>query len=233
MSNVEGAPAPTEPKPTETLGNSPETRNPDGTIKDPAQTSPPTTTTEPKPAPTDPKSAPPAPQGVPERYEFKPPEGQQIDPKFVELASPVLKELGLTQPQAQALFDLHTKLTAESSAALERTMTDMRTEWRTKVSADPALGDGRGDLSAAAKHDLGTFKTALGDSWATFEAAMSLTGAGDHPAVVSALRTIGARLGEGTPVRGSGSSPAGQAAPNAKPKTAANAIYPNLPPSAG
>lgn len=224
MSDVALATPPTEP-----LGNDPSMRDPTGTIKEPT-----TSTTEPtKPVETKPaETAKPA-EGVPDKYEFKPPEGRELDTKLIESATPVFKELGLTQAQAQGLFDLHNKLNADASAQLEQTMTAMRTEWRDKITADPALGDGKGNLNDAAKKDISTAMAAVGDAKAVadFKAALDLTGAGDHPAIASALRSLGRLLGEGTAVKGGGASPAGQKAPGSGPKTAAQAIYGNLPSS--
>ena len=59
---------------------------------------------------------------------------------------------------------------------------------------------------------------------------MDLTGGGDHPAILKALKIIGTRIGEGKLVTGAGPSPTGQ--PGSKPKNAAQALFPNLPSSA-
>lgn len=223
-----------------TMGNSTEARSPTGEIKDQqattetgkqaeqtatsqaATTTQADTTTDKKPTTT---------PVVPDRYDFKVPDGATLDPKLVETVSPIFKELGLTAEQGQRLFDLHTQLNADAKTALETTMTTMRTEWREQVNKDTSLSDGKGDLSPAAKKDISNAITALGPAAADFKAAMDLTGAGDHHAVVSALRTIGKLLGEGTAVRGNGASPLGQAGPNSRPASAAAALFPNLPSS--
>lgn len=225
MSDVHGAPAPTG----QPLGNSTETRDATGEIKNQQTTltteAPSTTTSPPQEVKKPDASA------VPDRYDFKVPDGQTLDPKIVDTVSPVFKELGLTAEQGQKLFDLHTKLTADAKTAIDQTMVTMRTEWRDTVSKDTSIGDGKGDLNDAAKKDIGNVKTLLGDQWGAFNDAMSLTGAGDNPAVIKALRSLGARLGEGTPVRGAAASPLGQASPSAKPQSAAQRMFPNLPSS--
>jgi hypothetical protein len=44
---------------------------------------------------------------VPEKYEFKMPEGMTLDQEFADKISPVLKELNLTQENAQKLVDIY------------------------------------------------------------------------------------------------------------------------------
>lgn len=52
---------------------------------------------------------------VPEKYEaFKLPEGVVVDPKALELASPLFKELGLDQEGAQKLIDLQIQMNKNS-----------------------------------------------------------------------------------------------------------------------
>ena len=100
---------PVTPAPEPTLGNDPAARTPEGTIKDP-QTPTPEPAKQPEPAkaaepgkePAKPDDAP----VVPDKYEFKAPEGYEVDQKFLDDATPVLKELGLTQEQANKLFDI-------------------------------------------------------------------------------------------------------------------------------
>ena len=94
------APAPTQTQ-TPPLPNDPAARTADGTLKD-AQT---LTTPEPKVEPkADDKPIAPT---VPEKYDFKAPEGQSLDAALVERATPIFKELGLTQDAAQKLVDFY------------------------------------------------------------------------------------------------------------------------------
>jgi hypothetical protein len=109
----------------------------------------------------------------------------------------------------------------------------MRKEWAAKTLADAEVSsyttDGKTGIDAV-KVDigraLGTLDPALR---AEFQAAMDLTGAGDHPAFVKALWKLSQAVSEGRPVTGKGPSPEGQRAPgtNARP-TPAKALYPNL-----
>lgn len=54
---------------------------------------------------------------VPEKYEFKLPEGMTLDEASMEIVSPIFKELGLNNDQAQKLVDLQAQLTKQSQDA--------------------------------------------------------------------------------------------------------------------
>lgn len=187
---------------------------------EPTSTSP--KTEEPKPGdpPKDPKTE------VPATYEFKAPDGYTLDPKVIEEATPIFKELNLTQDQAQKLIDIQLKREISSAEAGQKAYNDMRAGWVAEVKADAEIG---GKLSEV-KQTIGKGLDSLGDPTlvASFKEAMNLTGAGDHPAFVKAMYKMSQRLTEGAPVSGKGPSPHGQTAPNAAPPTAASALYPNL-----
>ena len=225
---------------TPAAGNAPEARTETGEIKD-QQTTQPVTTSETKPETTSPKEPPTGTKTetktdapvVPDKYEFKAPEGYEVDQKFLDDATPVLKELGLTQEQANKLFDIqaaHSKAAAEEA---QRAYEATRAEWRDKVVKDAALGDGKSDLKPEVRKNVSVAIAALGDAKEidAFKEAMAITGAGDHPAFVAAMNKLGSLLGEGTQVRAGGPAPV--AGPNSKPKTAAQAMFPGLPSSAG
>lgn len=168
--------------------------------------------------------------GVPEKYEFKAPEGQQLDAKAIEAITPLFKELGLTNDQAQKLVDFDTKRQSEAENNANRQYEDTRLGWRNEVIKDRDLGDGKAGLKSEAKANIDRAMQAIGDSKAidAFKEAMDLTGAGDNPAVLRVMNTLGKLLSEGTAVRGAGPAATGQIAPGAGPKSAASALYPNL-----
>lgn len=222
--------------------NTPEARTETGEIRDQQSTQPTkdpvtsttTPSTDPKadaktePAKPDDKAKPAA---VPEKYEFKAAEGAKLDEKFIAEATPVLKELGLTNDQAQKLMSLYDKQVAALAEGPYKAFQDLQNEWRTKVFSDPALGNGtelKPEVKASISHAIDSLPNAKG-----FREAMEVTGAGNNPEFVKAFAHIAKQLGEGTSVTGGGPSKLGQQAPDAKPKSAASAIYPNLPSSGG
>ncbi|MDE2022107.1 MAG: hypothetical protein KGI71_04350 [Patescibacteria group bacterium] len=166
---------------------------------------------------------------VPDKYEFKAPEGFEIDAKAIEEATPVFKELGLTQDQGQKLFDLYTKFASESAEAPYKQYETMRNDWRSQIAKNPELGDGKDNLSDSAKANIARAIDSVGDAKdvSALKEALDITGAGDNPAIVAAFNTLGKLLSEGTPVKAG--APAPVKAPGSGPRTAASAIYPNLP----
>ena len=219
-----------------TQGNDPTARTLEGTIIDQQAATTPTTETKPaetKPAETAEKK-PDAPV-IPDKYEFKAAEGAELDTKLIEAATPLFKELGLSQEGAQKLFDFYNTATAAQAEASTNAMNAMRESWRGEVTKDPALGNGTDNLKPEVRANIAKAIEAVGDEKAVsaFKEAMDLTGAGDNPALIRGLNAIGKLLSEGTLVRGAGPSPAGQVAPGAASRTSpAQALYPNLPSSA-
>lgn len=164
---------------------------------------------------------------VPETYEFKAPEGYTIDPKLLETAAPIFKELGLTNDQAQKLVDIQIAREIAAAKGPADSYAATRTEWQNAVKADP-------EISAAGldrvKTDIGrVIATLPTDLQGDFRKAMDITGAGDHPAMVKALWKLSSLVTEGSHVTGKGPSSEGQRAPGtaAKPSPAA-ALYPKL-----
>lgn len=203
---------PTNPS-TPPASNTPEARTPEGEIKDAA----------PPAAPTEPKAETPP---VPETYaDFKAPEGFTLSPDLVAEVSPVFKDLGLNQDQAQKLVDWYAKAQLDQA----KVMTDMRADWVSKVKADTEIG---GKLDQV-KVDIGRMFSHLEPALVSdFKSALDLTGAGDHPAVVKALYKLSQHINEGTHVTGGGPSPEGQTLNGKAPqRTLAQAMYPNLPSS--
>ena len=240
------------------LMNDEAARSPTGEILDQSQTTSPATppTTPPTEPPTSPPSSattsseqppkpeakpptePPKTEGAPETYaDFTLPEGLKLSPETLAAATPIFKELGLSQEAAQKLVSFHAdQLKAMTASAQEASYSAMRSDWQAKTLADADIRgyalDGRTGIDAV-KVDIGRALGTLDPTLrADFQAAMDLTGAGDHPAFVKALWQLSRAVAEGRPVSGKGPSPHGQTAPGARPPTAAQALYPNLP-SAG
>lgn len=206
------------PKPT-----TPQT-NPDGT---PAQTSTPNTPTQKS---DDAKPA------VPDTYAaFTAPDGYTLDPKTIEAATPIFKELGLTQDQAQKLVAFHSEQMIAAAKAPESAMTTMRNDWVAKAKSDPDMAKAvNGDKTGleAVKLDMGRALNAIGDPALAqeFKQAMDLTGAGDHPAFIKTFWKLAQFVTEGKHVAGINPSVHGQQAPGTTTKpSAAAALYPNLP----
>ena len=201
-----------------------------------------TSVTETKPAETKPAEGdkkPTAP-AVPEKYEFNAPENYTLDPKLLETVTPLFKELGLTNEQAQKLVDIQIAREIAATRAPQDTYEATRTKWQAETTSHPDIKNlvdkdsGKTGIDAV-KIVMGRALNAIGDpALATeFKAAMDLTGAGDNPAFVRTFLKLADFVTEGKHVAGKGPSIAGQREPGktALP-TAAQALYPGLP-SAG
>jgi hypothetical protein len=147
-------------------------------------------------------------------------------------ATAAFKEMGLSQAQAQTLIDLYADTSLKAADAPYKLYETLRNDWRDKIVKDPTLGDGSG-LRTEVKSTIGRAIDSLPSDLARdFREAMDLTGAGDNPAFVRAFYNLAQRIGEGTSVKGGAPSPFGQRNPSEAPKSAASALYPNLPSSA-
>jgi hypothetical protein len=212
---------PTTPTTETPLANDPAARTETGEIIDRSKP------TEPagNPAePTKPESA----VGAPEAYaDFSIPEGHTLDTATIESATPIFRELGLSQDQAQKLVDFYSAKIGEINSQNEGFMEQMRTEWRNQLSADKEIG---GKLDAV-KVDIGRALDRIPAEVRTaYKEAMDLTGAGDNPAIIKAMYSLAQLVNEGTPVRGDNPSPHGQSRTGVETRpSAASAMYPNLP----
>ncbi len=171
--------------------------------------------------------------GAPEKYTpFVLPEGKELSPELVTEAETTFKELNLTQEQGQKLVDLWNKNTSGLSDKLDQLIADTRNGWRAEIAKDKTLGNGTDNLSDASKKSISDAISAAGDAkaQAALKAALDLTGAGDHPDIVRAFVALGKLVGEATAVKGGGPVP--PKAPG-QPRSAAQAMYPNLPSSNG
>lgn len=205
-------------------------RTPDGTIVDQSTilgTDPKTATSTPTASSTGDQTAP---AGAPDKYDFKAPDGVTLDPKAIEAAIPIFKELGLTQDAAQKLVNLQIAQTKALTEAPIKAFVEQTTKWKDEVA-----GTYGKDIEPGGKHfvSVGRLLSQLGPGEASFREAMNSTGVGNHPAFVAAMIKIAGLISEGGHVSGAQPSPLGQTAGGVKPAPSlAAAMYPHLP-SAG
>lgn len=157
---------------------------------------------------------------VPEKYDFK-----DADPEVIAKATPIFKELGLTQDAAQKLVDFYNAQANEGKKLVDT----MRADWRAQTETLPEIV-----TNPRAVEDLGRAKAVVFENdpkgLAAFNEAMNLTGAGDNPDIVRGFLRFASRIVEGGHVSGRGPSAEGQSAPGkANVPTAAQSMYPNLP----
>jgi hypothetical protein len=129
----------------------------------------------------------------------------------------VATEHGLSQPAAQALLDLHTKVLKEAAVAPYQLWAKTQSDWQDAIKADPEIGGDKLDANLAKV-------SKVLDQYGTKELrqALAYTGAGNNPEIARFMVKMADVLVEGGHVTGAG--PAG------KPPPGPQAMFPNLKP---
>lgn len=164
-------------------------------------------------------------KGAPDKYEFKLPEGYELDPKVSEEASTIFKELGLPQEAAQKLVDFYTAKASEAAQAPYDLWQKTQEDWVTSIKADPEIGGKLDQVKQVTSKAIDSLGPKLAGE---FREAMNFTGAGNNPAFVRAFYEFAKQLTEGTSVTGGKPSAAGQSS-GAPAQMGAHALYPKLP----
>lgn len=129
--------------------------------------------------------------GAPEKYEFKLPEGAQLDEALVGEFTPLAKELNLSQDQAQKLVDLYAKTQGAAQKSVADHWDNLNKEWQGKVNSDKEYGGADLDKNVAiAKKAIDAFGTP------ELKDALNLTGVGNHPEVVRFFYRVGKAISD-------------------------------------
>jgi hypothetical protein len=160
-------------------------------------------------------------EGPPEAYELKlvVKDGDtetevEMDPVLVDAATPVLKEIGLSNDQANALLPLVPTIQAKVLQDQADTFETVSAGWAKAAKADKKLG---GKNWAETEHLMAKAMDNFADD--EFRSILNDSRLGNHPAFVRFTRAVGARLGE------DGDFPRGDARAKAIPKE--EIMYPN------
>jgi len=147
-----------------------------------------------------------APVGAPEKYELAL-EGVDLDPELLAEAEPILRELNLTNEQANALLPIAPKIMEKAQNATMQALLDagaaQRTAWLNDMKADPEIGGNKFDetihVAAKALDTMGFTKTGHGEDGKEphpFRKALDESGFGNHPDMARILRRLGEAVGE-------------------------------------
>lgn len=143
---------------------------------------------------------------VPEAYEFKLPEGMegmQVDQALADQFTPVFKDMGLTQEQADKLVTAYAKHEAGNADKVRQGMAD---EWMAKVigwekaaEKDPEYGGENYDTNLEiAKNTLNKYSSP------ELKKLLAETGLGSHPDLIRAFVRIGKATAEDRPDQSGG-----------------------------
>ena len=166
-------------------------------------------------------------QEVPEAYELEAPGGFAIDPQALAAATPVFKELGLSNEQANKLMPVAAKFAAGLSDKLNAQILNQvradRKAWLDTAMADREIGGANWKQTLAkgafALDNLGFPKGS------PFRVLLDESGLGNHPEMIRAWAKVGRAIGEdGDFVRGTGGT--------SSRRDAAETLYPNDAPRA-
>lgn len=153
-------------------------------------------------------------QAAPEKYEFKLPEGVEVDAEVMGKLEGIAKELNLSQEAAQKFADLGPELLQKWGKTQTEAIQKTQGEWLEATKTDKEFGGEKIDANiAVAKKALDTFGTPA------LAKLLNDTGLGNHPEVIRAFYRAGKAISEDRHVSG-GAAPSGR-------KDAASVLYPN------
>lgn len=156
-------------------------------------------------------------EGVPETYEaFTLPEGIELDEAALAQATPVFKEIGLKQEQAQKLVSIYASMQAEAAAQQVAGFNKIKSEWAGELKSDPEFGgENLSKTTGATKALIGKFGSArlLSD--------LKEWGWGNHPEFQRMCARINAALSPDTTV-------IADAAHQSAPKSPAEVMWPGM-----
>lgn len=161
--------------------------------------------------------------GAPEKYEaFKAPEGYELDQAALDKATPLFKELGLNQDQAQKAIDLYSALHTQNEKAISDHWKQTQEDWVKEIGQDKEIGHKLAEVKATVSKALDLLGPELKKP---FQEAMDLTGAGNNPAFVKGLFKLASMLTEGKHIPSGNPS---KFANGEQAQKGPSALYPNL-----
>lgn len=154
------------------------------------------------------KTEPPA--GAPEKYEFKLPEGLQLNEEVSGSFEKFARELNLPQDKAQAVVDMGAQLVQQVAAQQAEAYQQQQQQWVSEIRQDKEIGgDALPQNLAYAAKVLDTFAPDL-------RQVLDETGMGNNPALIRAFVKIGKAISEDRLIGGAQTGNPGAAVDPAK-----------------
>lgn len=140
---------------------------------------------------------------VPESYDLKAPEGMSIDVEALKQFTPIAKELGLSNDQAQKLADFYAQRQAsffeEQRAGYAKTVEG----WIQEVKSDKEIGGVHLEATqVSCRKALQSY-----DPDGEFRKLMDDSGFGNHPAVLRFVNRVGKSVKEDQGIKGKPATP--------------------------
>lgn len=160
--------------------------------------------------------------GAPEKYEFKAPDGMDLDPEAVAAFEPLARELNLTQEAAQKLVDIYAGRMSAFNSAQQAQALQQRQGWEESVRSDKELGGHNLDATlAAGKQALNQFGTP------ELVNLLNHTGLGSNPEFVRFCAKVGKAMAEDSFHRGGSGADADDNSADARARRLLPKSYPN------
>lgn len=125
-------------------------------------------------------------------YKLTMPHGVELDQELMGKATPILKELGLSNDQASRLVPLVAEVQERVVTALNDDFTALKTDWAKAAKGDPQLGGARWSETMRLADKAMTAGGAPKGS--EFRALLDESGLGNHPAFIRVFRRLGEHL---------------------------------------
>lgn len=135
---------------------------------------------------------------IPEKYEFKLPEGRSLDETLMNEATPILKQLGASQEDAQALAGLLVKQQIAQEANYQKIIDGWREQSVKELGSNPDE-----QLAYAAKF----YQKFAGEDEAEVRQILKDTGLGNHPKIVKMFIKAGKHFSNDSFVTGTNQKP--------------------------
>jgi len=142
---------------------------------------------------------------APEKYDLKAPEGMEFDTETFAAVEPVLRELGLSNENAQKLVSAYAEkaipaITKRANDAVLLKAAEARKEWADSFEKDPDIGGAKkGDTLSAAARVFDHYGLKKGEG---LRLLLDESGLGNHPDMIRVFARIGHDLAEGGFERG-------------------------------
>jgi hypothetical protein len=135
-------------------------------------------------------------EGAPDEYDFTDvlPEGFEIDAALLEAVTPAMRELNLTQKQANTLTAAYAEARKAEAEASVQAVKDTLSGWKADAKADKEIGGGNWDASVqvgnAVIRQFGTPEL--------IKDVLVGQGIGNHPEMIRFMSRVGKAVGDDT-----------------------------------
>lgn len=131
------------------------------------------------------------PKGAPEAYDFKLPDGMEIDAEVLGEFTAFAKELNLPQDKAQKIVDFQAKLASKQADEYQAAVEKQKEQWMAAVKNDPDLGGENYEKSVAS-----AVKVVQAFGSPELREVLSATGLGNNPELFKFVHRISQAISE-------------------------------------